>query len=73
MPWLSILIHCKKLIQPEGEPKYKGVLERISDVIKDVSVPVIVKEVGAGISREVALRLEKVGVSAINIVGTGGT
>ncbi|HET7345481.1 MAG TPA: type 2 isopentenyl-diphosphate Delta-isomerase [Nitrososphaeraceae archaeon] len=72
----ALAIHLnplQELIQPEGEPKYKGVLERISDVIKDVSVPVIVKEVGAGISKEVALRLEKVGISAINVAGTGGT
>ncbi|MEM2339657.1 MAG: alpha-hydroxy-acid oxidizing protein, partial [Nitrososphaerales archaeon] len=34
---------------------------------------VIVKEVGAGISKEVAIKLELAGVSAINIAGAGGT
>jgi isopentenyl-diphosphate delta-isomerase len=33
----------------------------------------MVKEVGSGISREVAIKLEQVGVSAINVAGTGGT
>jgi len=33
----------------------------------------MVKEVGAGISPEVAIRLETAGVSAINIAGSGGT
>jgi isopentenyl-diphosphate delta-isomerase len=63
----------QELIQPEGEPRYKGVLERISDLTKSVSIPIIVKEVGAGISGDVASKLEKVGISAINVAGSGGT
>ncbi len=36
-------------------------------------LPIIVKEVGAGISRDVGEKLELAGVSAINIAGSGGT
>src|SRR5215831_4207486 len=64
----ALAIHLnplQELVQPEGEPRYKGVLEKISDVIKNISIPVLVKEVGAGISSDVAVRLERVGVSAI--------
>jgi isopentenyl-diphosphate Delta-isomerase len=72
----ALVIHLnplQELIQPEGEPRYKGVLGRIADIAKTIDIPVIVKEVGAGISREVAVKLEMAGVSAINVAGSGGT
>lgn len=72
----ALVIHLnplQELIQPEGEPKYKGVFSKISEISGDLDVPVIVKEVGAGISKEVAAKLEVAGVSAINVAGAGGT
>jgi isopentenyl-diphosphate delta-isomerase len=72
----ALVVHLnplQELVQPEGEPKYAGVLGRISELVKGMDVPVIVKEVGAGISREVAVKLEMAGVSAINVAGAGGT
>jgi isopentenyl-diphosphate delta-isomerase len=72
----ALVIHLnplQELVQPEGEPKYKGVLKKISDLANSIDVPVIVKEVGAGISREVAAKLQMAGVSAINVAGSGGT
>ena len=72
----ALVIHLnplQELIQPEGEPKYKGVFSKISEISGALDVPVIVKEVGAGISKEVAAKLEVAGVSAINVAGAGGT
>lgn len=72
----ALVIHLnplQELVQPEGEARYKGVLDKIADIAKIIDVPVIVKEVGAGISREVAVRLEMAGVAAINVAGAGGT
>ena len=72
----ALVVHLnplQELIQPEGEPRYKGVLSRIAELVKTIDVPVIVKEVGAGISKEVAIKLEMANVSAINIAGAGGT
>lgn len=72
----ALVVHLnplQELVQPEGEPKYAGVLARISELVKNIDVPVIVKEVGAGISREVATKLEMAGVSAVNVAGAGGT
>jgi isopentenyl-diphosphate delta-isomerase len=63
----------QELIQPEGEPKYKGVLSKIKEICANFDIPIIVKEVGAGISMEVAKKLESAGVSAINVAGSGGT
>ena len=63
----------QELIQPEGEANFKGVLDRIAELARSLNIPVVIKEVGAGISKEVALRLETAGVGAINIAGSGGT
>ena len=72
----ALVVHLnplQELIQPEGEPKYKGVLSKIKEICSNFDIPIIVKEVGAGISMDVAKRLKSAGVSAINIAGSGGT
>ncbi len=72
----ALAIHLnplQELVQPEGEPRFKGVYSRIAEIIKFINIPVIVKEVGCGISKEVAARLESIGVKAINVAGAGGT
>lgn len=72
----ALVVHLnplQELVQPEGEPRYKGVLAQISELAKTIDVPLIVKEVGAGISKEVAIKLEMANISAINIAGAGGT
>lgn len=72
----ALVVHLnplQELIQPEGEPQFKGIYGKIAELIKALDVPVIVKEVGAGISKEVALKLEVINVKAINVAGSGGT
>ncbi|MDD1720532.1 MAG: type 2 isopentenyl-diphosphate Delta-isomerase [Euryarchaeota archaeon] len=72
----ALAIHLNFLqeaIQPEGNTDAEGCLEAIESVSKSVRVPIIAKETGAGISREVAVRLKKAGVSAIDVGGAGGT
>ncbi|RLG03589.1 MAG: type 2 isopentenyl-diphosphate Delta-isomerase, partial [Thaumarchaeota archaeon] len=63
----------QELIQPEGSTRFKDVLKVIERVCERLDVPVIVKEVGCGISSEVARMLEEVGVKAIDVAGAGGT
>jgi len=72
----ALAIHLnplQELIQPEGEPRFKGILQRITNLANDIEIPIIVKEVGSGISGDVALKLKNTGVRAINVAGSGGT
>ena len=63
----------QELLQPEGEPDFRGVLHGIGMLVSALPVPVIVKEIGAGISQDVARRLLGVGVRHIDVAGAGGT
>ncbi len=72
----AVAIHLNPLqeaIQPEGQPCFKGVLEEISEIARELEKPVIAKETGAGISAEEAKKLEAVNVKGIDISGAGGT
>lgn len=64
---------AQELVMNEGDRQFRGILDNIKNVAKNANVPVIVKEVGCGISRDVALRLYNVGVRYIDISGVGGT
>lgn len=71
-----LAIHLNPLqeaIQPEGDCNSIGALESIASIVESVDVPVIVKETGAGISSDVAKRLEEVGVVGVDVGGVGGT
>lgn len=72
----AIAIHLnplQELMQPEGSTNFSGVLAGIEEVVRTLGVPVIVKEVGAGISASVAKMLLDVGVLIIDVAGAGGT
>ncbi|MFQ5910240.1 MAG: type 2 isopentenyl-diphosphate Delta-isomerase, partial [Thermoplasmata archaeon] len=61
----------QEIVQPEGDLKARGCLRAISGIAR--YFPVIGKETGAGISREVAIALKKAGVVGIDVGGLGGT
>ena len=63
----------QELLQPEGDTNFSGVLDGIELLVKSLPVPLIVKEIGAGISSDVARRLIDVGVKNIDVAGAGGT
>ncbi len=72
----ALILHLNALqeaVQPEGNTNFKGLLGKIEAVCRKLEVPVIVKEVGNGISAEVARKLVAVGVAAIDVAGAGGT
>ena len=72
----AIAIHLNPLqeaIQPEGEHDWRGVRDAIAALVKADMAPVIVKEVGAGISASLASDLFACGVAAVDVAGFGGT
>lgn len=64
---------AQELVMEEGDRNFKGILNNIELVANKIDKPLIVKEVGFGISRDVAEKLYNVGVRYIDVSGYGGT
>jgi len=64
---------AQELAMSEGDLDFRGRYANIRELIIICPVPVIVKEVGFGISREVAQKLAGIGVQWIDVGGAGGT
>jgi len=72
----AVAIHlnpAQEVIQPEGEPSYRGVLKRIESIASAIEKPVIVKETGCGLSMEVVEELKRIGIRVVDVSGYGGT
>jgi isopentenyl-diphosphate delta-isomerase len=72
----ALILHFNPLqeaVQPEGNTNFGDLLPKIEAVCTALSVPVIAKEVGWGISARAARKLINTGISAIDVAGAGGT
>ena len=77
--WLeadALILHLNPLqeaVQTHGDTNFRDLLPKIGQLCRSLPVPVIAKEVGNGISAQMAERLIEVGISAIDVAGAGGT
>jgi len=72
----ALAIHfntAQEAVQPEGEAHFSGVLSALRSLARQIPVPLIAKETGAGFCREAALKLADAGVKALDVAGLGGT
>ena len=72
----ALILHLNPLqeaLQPEGDRNFSGLLSKIEVVCRVLEVPVVVKEVGAGLSGKVVRQLANAGVAAVDVAGAGGT
>lgn len=70
------ILHLNPLqeaVQPNGDRNWGNLYQKIEALAAKLHVPIIVKEVGNGISGRVARRLADCGVAAIDVAGAGGT
>ncbi|NJN75098.1 MAG: type 2 isopentenyl-diphosphate Delta-isomerase [Synechococcaceae cyanobacterium RL_1_2] len=72
----GLILHLNPLqecVQSHGDRNFAGLLTTIEQLCQQLSVPIIIKEVGNGISGELAQALIQAGVQAIDVAGAGGT
>jgi isopentenyl-diphosphate Delta-isomerase len=72
----ALFVHmnpAQELIQPGGDRDFRGGTETFARLVRELGVPVVAKETGCGVSREVARRLAQVGVRHVDVSGAGGT
>lgn len=63
----------QELVMPEGNRQFSSWLKNIENIIRRSPVPVIIKEVGFGLSRETFSELAAIGVEIVDVSGRGGT
>jgi isopentenyl-diphosphate Delta-isomerase len=72
----GFIVHCNPLqecIQPEGTPQFKGCWDALARLVASFELPIIVKETGCGFSKQTLLKLNHLGVAAVDVSGLGGT
>ncbi|MEY3013732.1 MAG: hypothetical protein RIT45_2467 [Pseudomonadota bacterium] len=72
----AMFVHLNPLqeaVQPEGDRDWRGVFEALAHAVGEATTPVLVKEVGAGLSRATLEALALTGIAGVETAGVGGT
>ncbi len=63
----------QELVMPEGDRDFSNWLGSIEKLVEEIDKPLIVKEVGFGMSKKTIDQLASIGVKTIDVGGYGGT
>lgn len=63
----------QEIVMPEGDRDFSTWVEDLEEIVAHVGVPVMVKEVGFGMSRETIQQLTDIGIKTVDVSGKGGT
>ena len=72
----ALIVHLNPLqeaVQTGGDRDWSGVLQAIDRLARRLERPLIVKEVGFGLSGTMVRKLAQCGVAAVDVAGAGGT
>lgn len=72
----GLVIHMNALqevIQIDGDVQFRNVIKKVSEITKELDVPILMKETGAGVAFEEAVKMEEAGVKGVDVAGVGGT
>ncbi|MFT8639067.1 type 2 isopentenyl-diphosphate Delta-isomerase [Bifidobacterium sp.] len=64
---------AQEIVMPEGDRDFSDWKATIREILETVDVPVVVKEVGFGMSQATIRAIAAMGVAAIDVSGRGGT
>ncbi len=72
----AVFVHLNPLqeaVQPEGDRDWRGVYDALAIAVSPSSTSLVVKEVGAGLSRATLEALSLTGIAGVETAGVGGT
>jgi isopentenyl-diphosphate delta-isomerase len=68
----ALFVHLNPLqecLQPEGTPQFRGGLQALEKLVRELQIPVIVKETGCGFTSSTLRKLSGIGLHAVDVSG----